>query len=513
MEDDRGEDEYDYEYEDEDNDDEEMAPGAGSGGGSAAAAHCGGSKSTMEGSNPNLMDDCVSFINETQLKELMSKVVCDISETVNISTDAATALLRYFSWNRERLFDQFYSSPESVTKKVGIGLGGDHAAALGKGQTLMCRICCDDVQGSGAFALPCRHYFCKGCWKGYLSAKVSEGPICVYTTCPEHKCQQIVPESVFAEHVSEEELAAYGRFSLSSFVDINKTLRFCPGKDCGMVVKAPLSCPRVRCNCGALFCFRCGEETHEPATCAELEAWKEKCQNESETANWILANTKQCPKCKTRIEKNQGCNHMTCRQCKLEFCWICMGLWSEHGSTTGGYYKCNKYNAKDGAGDSAVTKAKDELDRYLHYCQRYQAHDHSQKMAEKQQGVTEGRMIELQESNAGFAWIDVQFLKSATEQLIECRRVLKYTYVMSYYIEEKTPAKELFEHHQENLEKYTEHLHELSEMPLASIDRTNIINYTRVTGRFCRSLLQSVKDGLDGASTDLSAAEEEEGKA
>lgn len=28
------------------------------------------------------------------------------SETVNISTDAATALLRHFAWNRERLFDQ-----------------------------------------------------------------------------------------------------------------------------------------------------------------------------------------------------------------------------------------------------------------------------------------------------------------------------------------------------------------------------------------------------------------------
>ena len=28
------------------------------------------------------------------------------SETVNISADAATALLRHFSWNRERLFDQ-----------------------------------------------------------------------------------------------------------------------------------------------------------------------------------------------------------------------------------------------------------------------------------------------------------------------------------------------------------------------------------------------------------------------
>ncbi len=35
---------------------------------------------------------------------------------------------------------------------------------------------------------------------------------------------------------------------------------------------------------------------------------------------------------------------MTCRQCKFEFCWICMGPWTDHGASTGGYYKCNKYD-------------------------------------------------------------------------------------------------------------------------------------------------------------------------
>merc|ERR1719331_1111481 len=86
----------------------------------------------------------------------------------------------------------------------------------------------------------------------------------------------------------------------------------------------------VRCGpggCGCTFCFKCGEEAHEPSSCSELVSWVEKCQNESETANWILANTKRCPKCQTRIEKNQGCNHMSCSQCKYEFCWMCMGDW------------------------------------------------------------------------------------------------------------------------------------------------------------------------------------------
>ncbi|CAN0483180.1 unnamed protein product, partial [Hapterophycus canaliculatus] len=47
-----------------------------------------------------------------------------------------------------------------------------------------------------------------------------------------------------------------------------------------------------------------------------------------------------------------------------------MGDWNEHGSTTGGYYKCNKYEAKEGEGDNDVAKAKAELDRYLHYYKR-----------------------------------------------------------------------------------------------------------------------------------------------
>ena len=68
---------------------------------------------------------------------------------------------------------------------------------------------------------------------------------------------------------------------------------------------------------------------------------------QSETANWILANTKKCPKCYTRIEKNQGCNHMTCQQCKYDFCWICGEPWEDHGANTGGYYKCNKFKTDE----------------------------------------------------------------------------------------------------------------------------------------------------------------------
>ena len=103
-----------------------------------------------------------------------------------------------------------------------------------------------------------------------------------------------------------------------------------------------------------------------------MATWIRKNSAESENLNWILANTKPCPKCKRPIEKNQGCMHMSCSQvrwrclfasrshasvqsmanadscplcsqCKYEFCWLCLAPWKEHGEATGGFYACNRH--------------------------------------------------------------------------------------------------------------------------------------------------------------------------
>lgn len=51
-----------------------------------------------------------------------------------------------------------------------------------------------------------------------------------------------------------------------------------------------------------------------------LKKWIKKTNDDSETSNWISANTKECPKCNVTIEKNGGCNHMVCRNNNCKVC-------------------------------------------------------------------------------------------------------------------------------------------------------------------------------------------------
>merc|ERR1740130_922344 len=126
-------------------------------------------------------------------------------------------------------------------------------------------------------------------------------------------------------------------------------------------------------------------------------------------------------------------------------------------------------------------------------------------------------MVELQESTSGSSWIDVQYLKSANEMVIECRRTLKFTYVFGYYIPlpkdgEINKSKELFEDHQESLERYTEVLSELTEMPIEKMVKADIINNTRVTENFLLNMLQACDDGLEVADEmEMAAAAADDG--
>jgi IBR domain, a half RING-finger domain len=44
-----------------------------------------------------------------------------------------------------------------------------------------------------------------------------------------------------------------------------------------------------------------------------------------ELGEWVVSSkyVNKCPQCRSRVEKNSGCQHMTCGFCRYEWCWVC----------------------------------------------------------------------------------------------------------------------------------------------------------------------------------------------
>lgn len=252
----------------------------------------------------------------------------------------------------------------------------------------------------------------------------------------------------------------------------NRLLRWCPSPDCNNAIKVQYVEPHhVTCKCNHTFCFSCGENWHDPVKCHLLKKWIKKCDDDSETSNWIAANTKECPRCNVTIEKDGGCNHMVCKNqnCKADFCWVCLGPWEPHGSS---WYNCNRYDEDEAkAARDAQEKSRSALQRYLFYCNRYMNHMASLKFEHKLYASVKEKMEEMQQHN--MSWIEVQFLKKAVDILCQCRQTLMYTYVFAYYLQ-KNNQSVIFEDNQKDLEGATETLSEYLERDITSENLADI---------------------------------------
>ncbi|RXW20420.1 hypothetical protein EST38_g5437 [Candolleomyces aberdarensis] len=391
-------------------------------------------------------------------------------------------------------------------------------------ESFVCPICFDDDPSLRTLSLDCEHTYCSGCWTAYVVSKVrDEG---------EHSLRCMAEGCNPTEEAENAKVwARFQELLTRYFVSCNKNLKFCPYPSCTNTVSCPSAASKLSLtstvpivSCGARgigqqqdlsqsgqqrlglqgkehwFCFGCPiESDHRPIICAVAKMWLKKCRDDSETANWIKSNTKECPQCQSTIEKNGGCNHMTCKKCKHEFCWVCMGPWTEHGTA---WYSCNRFDEKAGQeARDAQSRSRASLERYLHYYNRWANHEQSAKLSLDLYVKTEKKMEEMQITSA-LTWIEVQFMKKAVEEVEKCRMTLKWTYSMAYYLA-KGNEKELFEDNQRDLEKAVEELSELIESPLEAENiptlRQQVTNKTVYVAKRNEIVLEDTANGfLDG---------------
>mmetsp|Transcript_34837 Transcript_34837/g.84254 ORF Transcript_34837/g.84254 Transcript_34837/m.84254 type:complete len:957 (+) Transcript_34837:146-3016(+) len=304
----------------------------------------------------------------------------------------------------------------------------------------------------------CGHLFCANCWKRYLEVKIKEGEV-QSIICPAFKCHHRVPCSIIdAPLVDQKTAQRYAKFELRDFVKENADYQWCPAPGCDAAVcrhtgenGQKIAGNTADCGQGHFFCFECKGEPHDPCSCDEWQRWNVEVKEMSAklgfndsggqdaasvaTMLWLKTNTKKCPKCKSGIQKNEGCNHMTCRACRHEFCWICMAPWSTHGQKTGGYYKCNVYKGAgpiDNKSEAKQAKKKlEESKRFIHFVERIKAHEDSKRLEQKMLRSAHDKIAEMQKSTIDE--VDTSFVGISFRQLYWNRIVLCASYIKKYY--------------------------------------------------------------------------------
>uniref|UniRef100_A0AAQ4S4D9 RBR-type E3 ubiquitin transferase n=1 Tax=Gasterosteus aculeatus aculeatus TaxID=481459 RepID=A0AAQ4S4D9_GASAC len=347
---------------------------------------------------------------------------------------------------------------------------------------------------------------CNLCWT--VCVHICNRFVCVCSgiSCMAQECSLQMPEDFVMPLLPGEELKdKYRRYLFRDYVESHFQLQLCPGADCPIVIKVQEPrARRVQCSrCSEVFCFKCRQMYHAPTDCATIRKWLTKCADDSETANYISAHTKDCPKCNICIEKNGGCNHMQCSKCKHDFCWMCLGDWKTHGSE---YYECSRYKENpDIVNQSQQAQAREALKKYLFYFERWENHNKSLQLEAQTYQRIQEKIQERVMNNLG-TWIDWQYLHNASRLLAKCRYTLQYTYPYAYYME-SGPRKKLFEYQQAQLEAEIENLswkveradsHERAvvggEGELSASDRGDLENQMHIAEKKRRTLLNGFQD-------------------
>lgn len=226
----------------------------------------------------------------------------------------------------------------------------------------MCVVCSEDIDvmdfaAGGVLAEIARHCVCHGCsacakcWKSTATSNVLAGQIDRLQTM---SCGIEVGEEIMRMLLAPELYSKVLEWRLKRVLESMPGVRSCPG--CEATFDFAMECPQgsrpcrdVGCGaCGMRFCFDChepvvvsftdSEKSHLGLTCAEFERVRdgESVEDvisgaEAPAKRWTVRScletfTKPCVGCSRRIEKNGGCNWVTCMSCEnggFSFCWMC----------------------------------------------------------------------------------------------------------------------------------------------------------------------------------------------
>ncbi|GIY40417.1 e3 ubiquitin-protein ligase dbl4 [Caerostris darwini] len=187
--------------------------------------------------------------------------------------------------------------------------------------TELCPVCFDQIVNEFHRLEYCGHAYCRECILHWFQTSNDFPLYCITCESP------LVLEDIYwaTKEVKSFDVEIYQK-ALTAFVNKRDNISHCPSPDCPMIYRISNDGTVFLCPlCSNSICTQCQELYHFGMSCNLNKLFKGDSDNNLKM--WMQAdqnNHKLCPSCSAPIEKNGGCNHMTCWKCKCHMCWLCL---------------------------------------------------------------------------------------------------------------------------------------------------------------------------------------------
>jgi hypothetical protein len=178
----------------------------------------------------------------------------------------------------------------------------------------------------------CKHIhrtICDTCVFNYIKSLL-ENVINININCPEVNCQSRFSfetiRSILTKRNNFELFEQYDRQLTYQHLEQIGEFVWCAHNGCGSGQFHDMgkhSNPMVNCiKCKKQTCAYHRIKWHVGMTCQQYDQTK-RLSTDQNTQIWLKKHSKKCPQCHSFIQKVSGCDHMTCKRCKHQFCWQC----------------------------------------------------------------------------------------------------------------------------------------------------------------------------------------------
>ncbi|KAG1755277.1 uncharacterized protein EDB91DRAFT_1098167 [Suillus paluster] len=200
-----------------------------------------------------------------------------------------------------------------------------HALVATIPHNFSCAICMEEQPADNSVELECNHPICRVCIRGHVCSKIEEHrfpvlcPVCM--TEPNNRRPGAISGLLVQQiGVDERQYAIWEEMELSQLsvlLHCRKCQRSVPVDKGEHEESRLLICPLP--DCSHIWCKACQQSI-------TIGGPPHSCDGTSELDHLMKQRGwKYCPNCKTPVQRDGGCSHMTCISpgCNTHFCYIC----------------------------------------------------------------------------------------------------------------------------------------------------------------------------------------------